>query len=200
LYTEGLPKDGIYSIVSWPVTQKAPGESLKGVILDSSGQAICAGTPGTCVGNKPDDPIDLVFRPLPGEPVRIGLVSADGATRAFAKIVPVPLRGEDHGCSVEAVLLAPASEVVLIEGSGFPAKSELAVDSDSEGERQSRKHSVDADGRYSSAMLPYNKRATGHSHSQAEIGRVFANPESTVGKAQLALTFRADFLNFPHIH
>src|SRR5258708_5870297 len=87
LYAEGVPKDGIYSIMGWPVTQKAPSAALKGVTLDASGLAICAGTPTTCGGDKPDDPIDLVFQPVPGEPVRLGIVSADGAIKVFAKMV-----------------------------------------------------------------------------------------------------------------
>jgi hypothetical protein len=158
LYAEGVPKDRIYSIVGWPVTQKAPSEVLKGVTLDASGLAICAGTPTTCGGgDKPDDPIDLVFQPAPGEPVRLGLLSADGAIKVFAKMVPVPLRGEDRGCIVEGVLLTPGSELVLIEGSGFPANSELTMDSDSEGERHGGKSKADADGRYSSAILPYKQ-------------------------------------------
>lgn len=91
------------------------------------------------LGDKPSDPIDLVSRPAAGEPLRFGLVSEDGATKVFAKIVPVALRGEDRGCTVEGTLLTPAAELVLIEGSGFPANSELKVDSDSEGERHSGK-------------------------------------------------------------
>ena len=157
LFAEGVSKDEVYSIVVWPVTQKQPSEAQGGVTLDASGLAICAGTPNTCRGDGPNDPIDLVFQAVPGEPLRVALVSANGAIRVFAKIVPVPLRGEDRGCAVEGVLLTPAAEVVLIEGSGFPANSELTLDSDSEGEQHGQKIKADADGRYVSAMLPYKK-------------------------------------------
>jgi len=156
LSAEGVAKDEIYSIVAWPVTQKQPVEVQTGVTLDASGLAICAGTSNTCRGDKPDDPIDLVFQPVPGEPVRLGLVSASGV-KVFAKIVPVPLRGEDRGCTVEGVLLTPGSELVLIEGSGFPANSELNMESNSEGERHGQKSKTDADGRYASAILPYKQ-------------------------------------------
>jgi hypothetical protein len=157
LYAEGLPKDAIYTIVIWPVTQKGPSKNLAGVTLDESGLAVCAGKPGTCGGDKPNDPIDLTVQPVPGEPLRLGLVSEDGATKVFAKVVPIPLRGEDRGCAVEGVLLTPGTEVVLIEGSGFPANAELQMDSDSEGERHGERKKADADGRYVSAMLPYKK-------------------------------------------
>lgn len=160
LSAEGVAKDGIYSIVAWPVTQKQPVEVQQGVTLDATGLAICAGTPTTCRGSKPNDPIDLVLQPVPGEPVRIGLVSASGAIKVFAKIVPVPLRGEDRGCTVEGVLLTPGSELVLIEGSGFPANSELTMDSNSEGERHSQKSKADSAGRYAIAILPYKQGVT----------------------------------------
>lgn len=157
----GVAKDEIYSIVAWPVNQKQPIEVQKGVTLDVSGLAICAGTPTTFSGDKPSDPIDLVFQPVPGEPVRLGLVSASGAIKVFAKIVPVPLRGEDRGCTVDGVLLTPGSELILIEGSGFPANGELTMNSDSEGERHSQKSKADIDGRYASAILPYKQGVAG---------------------------------------
>jgi hypothetical protein len=155
LYAEGAAKDQIYSIVTWPVTQRGPSEQLTGVTLDANGLAICAGTPGTCGGDKPNDPIDLIFMPAPGEPVRLGLVSQDGATKMFAKAVPVPLHGEDRGCTIDAVLLTAQAELVLIEGSGFPANGEVNMDSESAGERHSGQGKVDANGRYMSAILPY---------------------------------------------
>ncbi len=126
--------------------------------LNASGLAICAGVPGTCGSDdKPNDPIDLGLQPAPGEPVRLGLISADGAIKVFAKVVPVPLRGEDRGCSVEGVLLTPGAEVVLVEGSGLPADSELKIDSNSEGERHSENGKADKDGHYTSVMLPYKQ-------------------------------------------
>jgi hypothetical protein len=162
LIASGVPKEGIYSIVAWPVTQRGPAAVLIGVTLDASGVAVCAGKPGTCgSADKPDDPIDLVFRPAPGEPVRLGLVSADGATKVFAKAVPVPLRGEDQGCTVEVTLLTPGAELVLIEGDGFPAGREIAMDSKSDPERQGGKGKTDADGRYASALLPYLQGVAG---------------------------------------
>jgi hypothetical protein len=162
LFAEGVPKDAVYSLVTWPVTQKGPSEILRGVTLSSSGLAICAGTPGTCgSARNPDDPIDVDSRPIPGEPTRLGLVSADGKTRVFARFVPLPLRGEDRGCRVEAILLTPRGELVVIEASGLPANSTVTLDSDSAGERHSGKEKADADGSFVSAILPSKQGVTG---------------------------------------
>ncbi len=157
LHAQGVPRDKIYSIVTWPVTQKEPSMIASGVTLDESGQAVCAGTPNTCSGEQPNDPIDIATQPVPGEPVRLGLVSAGGDIKVFAKLVPVPLRGEDRGCSVEGVLLTPGAELILVAGSGFPANSELTMDSDSEGERHNVKSKAGPDGRYTAAIAPYKQ-------------------------------------------
>jgi hypothetical protein len=161
LYTDGLRKDTVYSLVAWPVTQRGPSEALKGVTLDDSGLAVCAGRPGTCGSpDKPNDPIDLKLSPTQGEPVRLGLVSTDQSIKVFARMVPLPFRGEDRGCSVEATLLTPGSELVVIDGAGFPPNSEVVMDSNSEGERHGGKASVSSEGRYTSAILPYKQGVT----------------------------------------
>jgi hypothetical protein len=87
----------------------------------------------------------------------LALISADQSIKIFAKIVPIPLRGEDKGCSVEAVLLTPGSELVAVEAIGFPPNTDIAMDTDSEGERHGGKAKTDANGRYVSAILPYKQ-------------------------------------------
>jgi hypothetical protein len=162
MVASGLPEGTIYSLVAWPVTQKGPSEILRGVTLNGSGVAVCAGSAGKCgTAEKPDDPIDIKLQPVAGEPVRLGLISADGTTRVFGKLTPVRLEGGDGGCGVEATLLTPAGELVLIEGSGFPANQEVTMDSDSGNERHSGKGKADNEGRYATALLPFRQGAAG---------------------------------------
>ena len=180
MYATGLPKQGTYTLVSWPVTQRGPGESLRGVTFDESGLAVCAGTPGTCGSpDKPNDPIDLALRPVPGEPVRLGLVSMEGSIKVFAKFVPLLLKGEDKGCSVEAVLLTPGAELVEIEGAGFPANADIAMDSDSEGERHNGKGKTDSNGAYTSAILPYKQGVT-HGTAKVSLKSMGCSPSVSV--------------------
>lgn len=158
LNVSGAPKGKTYSLVAWPVTQKGPSEVMKGVTLNASGLAICAGTPGTCgSSDKPNDPISVNLQPAAGEPVRLGLVSTDSTVKAFAKIVPIPLHGEDRACRVEGILLTPGAELVLIKGKGFVANTDLTLSTDSEGERHDQKGKAGTDGSYSSAILPYKQ-------------------------------------------
>jgi len=156
LQATGVPADVVFTLIAWPVTQRQPSEVLRGVTFNETGLAVCAGRPGTCGDPaKPNDPIDLPFRAVPGEPVRLGVVSQDGALKAFAKIVPLPLQGDDKSCQVSATLLTPGAELVFIEGTGFAPNTELTMASDSEGEKHDAKGKVDAQGRYVSALMPY---------------------------------------------
>jgi hypothetical protein len=155
MHTVGLPAGETYSLVSWPITEKNPVTLMNGVTVDTSGMAICAGTPGTCKGNQPNDPIELVLRPIAGEPVRLALISADQSLKVLANIVPIPLRGTDQGCTIDAVLLTPGAEVVLIEAAGFVPNSNLTISSSSEDEPQGGEKKANADGSFRTAILPY---------------------------------------------
>jgi hypothetical protein len=159
IYANGLPKQSKYGLVSWPVTQAAPGEVLRGVTLDESGLAICAGTPGTCgTPDHPNDPIDLALQPVAGEPSRIALISMDDQNiKAFAKIVPIRKEVRDGECSLEMVLLVPGAQIVLIEAKGFQPNGELTVESSSGGEHHVGHAKASAEGDYSSLLLPAEK-------------------------------------------
>ncbi|HWB85399.1 MAG TPA: hypothetical protein VG675_14750 [Bryobacteraceae bacterium] len=158
LQATGIPAGSVFTLFAWPVTQREPAEVLRGVTFNDVGIAVCAGRPGTCGdAAKPNDPIDIPFRPIAGQPVRLGIVSQDGAVKAFAKIVPLPLEGEDKGCRVSATLLTPGAELVLVEGTGFAPNSELTMAMDSEGEKHDAKGKVDEHGRYISALMPYKQ-------------------------------------------
>ena len=158
LQATGIPADTVVTLVAWPVTQREPSENLRGVTFNDAGVAVCAGRPGTCGDPaKPDDPIDIPFRPVPGEPVRLAVISQDGAVKAFAKIVPLPIQGEDKGCRVSATLLTPGAELLFVEGTGFAPNSELTMATESEGEKHDGKGKADAQGRYISAVMPYKQ-------------------------------------------
>jgi hypothetical protein len=154
----GIPSDSVVTLIAWPVTQLQPTEVLRGVTFNETGFAVCAGRPGTCGDPaKPNDPIDIPFRPVAGEPVRLAVISQDGAVKAFAKIVPLPLQGEDKGCHVSASLLLPGAELLFVEGTGFTVNSELTMATDSEGEKHDARGKADEQGRYVSALLPYKQ-------------------------------------------
>lgn len=168
LKATGVPAGAVFTLGAWPVTQKQPEDVLHGVTFNKDGVGICAGRPGTCGDPaNPDDPIHIPFVAVPGEPIRVAIVSSDGALKAFAKVVPIPVQGEDRGCKVSATLLTPGAELLFLEGTGFAPNSEIVMASDSEGEKHDFKgKGADAQGRYTSAVLPYK---TGLTHGTVNI-------------------------------
>lgn len=174
LYAKGLPRERKYALIAWPVTSLAPTENMQGVTLDDSGQAVCAGKPGTCgTPETLDDPIDLALLPVKGEPFRVALVSSgEEKLKAFLKIVPIPNEATDGGCVLEAVLLMPGAEAVEIEGRGFQPNAAIAVESNSAGEHHNGKAKADADGVYRTLFLPYVKgQERGTTHVRIKAAR-----------------------------
>lgn len=141
---------------------------LTGVTLDASGLAICTGARGDCGSlDKPNDPIDLKVQPTAGEPFRVALISStDPKLRAFVKIVPNPNQVVDKGCSLQSVLLLPGAAEVLVEGSGFAANTDLSIELNSLGERHKQKVKADAEGVYSTVLLPF---APGRTSGDTEV-------------------------------
>jgi len=137
-----------------------PQTVMNGVTIDENGTAICAGRPGTCSGNKEDDPIDLAMSGGLGETKRIGLIAPDKSTQVFAVVVPFPNRGMDAGCSIEAALVTPNAEAVLMFATGFKSGEQLDIQIVSEGERQSPSAKADPNGNYEWVVLPFKKGLT----------------------------------------
>ncbi len=154
----GFPSGRKFSIVSQPANRLDPQTMMTGVTLDSSGVAICAGTPGTCNGNGPNDPIELVFSPVKSEPVRIALVSDDEQhLRAFVTVVPIPNRTTDKNCTLESVMLAPMSSLVALQGTGFKQNADVTFLSESEGEHHDGTQKADSAGNLFIALGPVVK-------------------------------------------
>lgn len=156
LRATGVPKDKLYVLFQWPVTQAKPVPALRGVTFDDNDVAVCAGRPGTCgKPDKPNDPIELTTIPALGEPFRFAIAAEDDAgIKAYAKAVPLPVEAEDKGCRLRAVVLAPRATLVGVEASGFPSGSTLDVHTDSAGEIHDTKQIADQSGRYIAAVFP----------------------------------------------
>jgi hypothetical protein len=153
----GFPRDKVYEILETSFYLQ-PQVNLDGVTFDDSGQAICAGKDDTCGDSqKPNDPIDLIMLAAKGEPKRISLVSEDGQVKASTYVVPFPNVGSDRLCFVEAILLLPNAEAVLVRASGLGPLSKIHLVGDSEGEKQEHDAQAAGDGTFDSVQLPYVK-------------------------------------------
>jgi hypothetical protein len=154
LYATGLPQNLTYTLLEIKISGKVV-QSLDGVTLDSNGRAVCAGRPGTCSGNGPNDPIDLVFFAGKGEPKRLSLVSNDEAhLKGLASVSPFPNAVTDKGCKLESVIGTPKGEVTYIQGTGFEPNEALTFSGESYGEKNSGTTKAEADGSYFAVTLP----------------------------------------------
>jgi hypothetical protein len=169
LYVSGLPRDRLYSYVTWPVTQAKPSTTMAGISLGKDGIAMCAGrTPEQCGDPAAkDDPIGFAFNPAKGEPYRVALVSQD--YRVAIVIVPDPITASDKGCTMSVERLLPRFEVAYFTGSGFPTNAEVSFDSESYGEKRAVKTRTDSDGNLKFAILP---AVTGHSQGTTTVKAV----------------------------
>lgn len=156
IFATGFSEDGIYTLTTTGLNLNVS-TALEGITLDKSGQAVCAGRPGTCSSDVPNDPVDLAIFAARGEPKRFGFVSQDGRTKAFISVIPFPIAGTDRGCSVEAILLTPNAEAMLIHGSGFGPDSAVHSMAISENGKQEGDLKSDATGNvYEIQLLPYS--------------------------------------------
>lgn len=155
LFVSGLPGDELYTVISWPVTQQKPAPLIRGASLGKNGIVMCAGRTQEQCGDpsKKDDPIDFVFNPAKGEPLRIALMS--GENRAAVVIVPNPIADKDKDCTLSAVRLLPHFELVYFTGSGFPANIEVTFDSQSYDEKHPVKTKADGNGNIKFALMPF---------------------------------------------
>jgi hypothetical protein len=154
--TSGLPMDKKYSLLMWPLGGQ-PQEVMSGITIDSAGTAICAGKAGTCRGDKVDDPIDLAMQGGLGEIKRVALIAEDKGVRVFAGVVPFPNRASDRGCGLEATLVTPNAEAVMLSATGFKPGVALDVEMNSEGEIQRPSGKTDANGAYEWVVLPFKR-------------------------------------------
>lgn len=158
LTATGLPANGLYQLVSFPINSPKPLVLEEGVSLNAHGDAICAGTPGHCSGKAANAPVDIVVRPAKGEPLRIALFAqGKDNLRAFVKTVPLPNSAADASCQVSAVLLTPNSALVLIEGSGFASNTAIQMTTVSEGEQLTTQFNANAAGEFHVPVQPFVK-------------------------------------------
>ena len=159
MVTSSLSKDKTYSLLMWQLGGQ-PQAVMSGITIDASGIAIYAGKPGTCRGDKPDDPIDLAMQAGLGEVKRVALITDDKSIHAFANVVPFPNRATDNGCTVEATLVTPKAEAVMLSATGFKPETALDIEMNPEGEIQRPAGKTDANGAYEWVVLPFKKGLT----------------------------------------
>ncbi|MDP9053602.1 MAG: hypothetical protein M3N93_04780 [Acidobacteriota bacterium] len=88
------------------------------------------------------------------------MIAADKSAQAFASVVPFPIHNSDAGCSLEALLVTPNAEAVLVSLTGFKPGVSLDLESTSESEAGRSSGKADEKGNYEWIILPFRKGLT----------------------------------------
>lgn len=130
LYASGMPKN-----VSYTLWNRLVGEEPKtplNAFINNDGKIVnVLANPGLRVA---EDPIDIYTVAGKGEPKLFGLISDDGAYRAFAQVIPFPIERKSGPCHISVVMFAKDYAVVQIFVTGLQPGEELQTDAKSEDE------------------------------------------------------------------
>jgi hypothetical protein len=124
IFINGAPDGTIFEQQVIPVGEDKPTSETQGITAGKDGILMCAGrTPEECTGNGPDDPVEFTMQPYKGEPFRFLFVSDKGTIGTV--IVPYPVAGKDHNCTLSAVRLTPMFDLALITATGVPPNTDI---------------------------------------------------------------------------
>jgi len=125
IFVKGVPPDTLLQEIEWPVNASKPSSPLQGISVGKDGILMCAGkTPEQCGDpKKPDDPIEFITVPRPGEPTRLAFVAQN--VKIGTVIVPDPIESSDKGCTLTAVRLTSKFELAFLSGTGYPPNADV---------------------------------------------------------------------------
>jgi hypothetical protein len=126
LVGKGFPTGVPYKLWGW-APGKEPRLLIDGASFDKRGLLVCASGAGFCPGAGKDDPVNIKAAATLGEPLRFGVVSADGKTMAFTEAVPFPIQASDKVCKVSVVRQSTLADVVEVRASGFTPYEMMTV-------------------------------------------------------------------------
>lgn len=126
LHATGFQPGDSITLLRWPLDSRVK-QITSGLTVDTSGQVICPEiSQGDCLSSmQPGDPVHVKDIAARGEPLRIAIVSANGKKRAESTIIPFPLEATSNSCKLEVILGTKNAGLVLLEGAGFPASSQI---------------------------------------------------------------------------
>jgi hypothetical protein len=165
----GFTPGDTLSLIRWPLNEQAH-KIISGLTLTPEGLAVCgaqASTPSapstapsgpsapSCTTTmKPNDPLAITATAAPGEPIRVALIDDDRSRGAAATLVPFPLANEDQNCKLQVLLGIRDASMVLVEGTGFPPRTPLKVDSTTGTHTRTLHPVTNADGYFVTLDLP----------------------------------------------
>ena len=76
---------------------------------------------------KADQPVEIETTAAQGEAIRVALVSEDRKRAAEASAIPFPITNTDKACTLQVILSIKDATLALLDGTGFPASTQLKL-------------------------------------------------------------------------
>jgi hypothetical protein len=175
VYANGLPTNKPYILLAWQIGWDAKQPPMQPVQSDlyvnARGVVMCRKPTEKELGSDASDidsesRLNVISAGSLGEPVRYALYTENDGVVAMGRVIVNPIQAEDKSCHLQAILAVGGGEVMLVEGSGFPAKSTVELSSGSGAKLQSAKFKTDENGRMETAVLLIRK---GDTHGSSTI-------------------------------
>ncbi|MFZ3215121.1 MAG: hypothetical protein WA192_03590 [Candidatus Acidiferrales bacterium] len=147
LFASGLPADTQYTLSSSIIG--ATPIKISEVHLNNEGKVLSKlADPAHSVA---EEPALINLAGSKGEPFQFAIVSADGQSRAFTRIIPFPFESSAGPCHLSVVQLIPSYAGVLIIVSGLQPNEALVTEYGSEKKMRKTKDAADAKGTFRAA-------------------------------------------------
>lgn len=150
LFASGLPHGTSY--ILWTRLVGRAAQPAAEAFLNDEGKVVSQlADPSRHVA---EDPINLKVFAGKGEPKEFSLTSRDGRLRVFAQVIPFPIEVSNGPCHLSIVMTQENYLGLFISITGFQPGEDVAVETDSEGERGELKSKATNEGAYNSALFP----------------------------------------------
>lgn len=166
VYATGIPTGQPFRLIKWQIgwDAKRPDFQLDqdGLFVNSRGVVMCRKPTkeedvSDALDIESDARLNVIAAGSMGEPVRFALMSEKNEIVAMGRVVANPIQGEDGSCRLQAVLAVGGGEIMLVEGTGFPANTAVEVSRTSTGKPQTASFKTDNNGRVETAVMAAGK-------------------------------------------
>lgn len=142
--------------------------------MGSAAPAKKATTPSCGETMQLNQPVEIRTTAGAAQAIRVALVGEDHSNGAATEAVPYPIEDTDQGCSLEVLRVMKNADLVVVQGSGFPVKSTVRVDTLTNGRTNMLEAHTDAAGRMALAILPARQGKPSGTTTVSYVGMVHA--------------------------
>jgi hypothetical protein len=162
LYASGLAQDKTYTLIVWQIgwdAQLPPMQPAQSdLYVNARGVVMCRKPTEKEVNSDAPDidrdaRVNIISAGSMAEPVRYALYDEKQGIVAMGRVIVNPVQSDDKSCHLQAVLGVAGAEIVLVEGTGFPANSTIELSSSIGAKPQNATFRTDDDGRLETAVV-----------------------------------------------